>query len=111
MVSPSLARDAEAPCCLQRGRNSCGSMGSAQRDMLLALSRGLCCPAAPLLSVNSWSLLMASREKDSPFSWKEKADVGVKKLQLDLPKAQFADSNIGKYKVCGSNPQEYRTLV
>lgn len=68
VVSLSLARDADAPLCLQRGRNSCGSMGSAQRDTGLALRRGLCRPVAPLLSVSSWSLLTASREKVNPFS-------------------------------------------
>lgn len=69
ITSPSLSREAEPPLCLQRGSSSCGSMGSAQKDMVLALSRGLCCPAIALLSASSCSLLTASREKDNPFSW------------------------------------------
>lgn len=78
MVLPSLERDADAPLSLQRGRNSCGSMGSAQEDTVLALRRGFCCPVARWLSVSSWSLLTASSEKVNPFSWKEKAHVGFK---------------------------------
>lgn len=67
-LSPSRAREADAALCLQSGRNSCGSRGSAQRDPALALTRGLCCPVL-LPSASSWSLLTASREKDKPFSW------------------------------------------
>lgn len=70
-VSPSLARDADAPLCLQMGRNSCGNRGSAQGDPALALSRGLVCPIGALLCASSWSLLTASKEKVSPFSWKK----------------------------------------
>lgn len=70
-VSPSLATDADAPLCLHRGRNSCGSRGSPQRVVGLALSRGLTSSDRTLLCTSSWSLLTASKEKVSPFSWRE----------------------------------------
>jgi len=70
--SLSLLREAEAPRCLQRGSSSWGSMGSAHRDAGPALRRGLSCPFARLISVSSWSLLTASREKVNPFSLREK---------------------------------------
>lgn len=80
-VSPSLAMDADAPLCLQRGRNSCGSRGSPQRDTVLALSRGLAWPATALLSASSWSLWTASKEKVSPFSCREEKMKANKVLQ------------------------------
>lgn len=67
--------DADAPLCLQRGRNSCGSRGFPQRDTVLALSRGLAGPTRTLLCASSWSLMTASKEKVSPFSWRKKKDV------------------------------------
>lgn len=70
IVLPNLARDADAPLCRQRGRNSWGSIGSAHRDMVLDLRCGFCFPVMKLLSVNSCSLLTASREKEKPPSWK-----------------------------------------
>lgn len=74
--SPSLANDAEALLCLQRGTNSCGSMGSLHWDKEVARRRGLCGPTAPALADSSWSLLTASREKVRPFSWRGGAGGG-----------------------------------
>lgn len=71
--SPSLVRDADAPLSLQMERNSCGSSGSAQGDPALALSRGLVGPVRSLPCTSSWSLLTASNEKVSPFSWRKEA--------------------------------------
>lgn len=97
MVLPSLARDADAPLSLQRGRNSCGSMGSAQEDTVLALRRGFCCPVARWLSVSSWSLLTASSEKVNPFSWKEKADVGFKDAKNNAGLYFIARSSLNSF--------------
>ncbi len=93
MVSPSLARDADPSFCLQRGRSSCGSMGSSQRDTELALNLGFCCTVRPLLSVSSWSLLTASSEKDNPFSWKKRQMLVLKNCNLTSVSSCCVSSN------------------
>lgn len=82
--------DAEAPLCLHRGRNSCGSRGSAQRDTVPALSRGLAGSIRALLSASSWSLLTASKEKVSPFSCrKEKKRRRQTKLDFTMQEDKY----------------------
>lgn len=85
-------------------------MGSAQRDAALVLARALNCPVPILLSASSWSLLTASNEKVSPFSWKERQMLNKDLIQS--PVCWRKKVTLPHQMVCsGSVPDDWKTLA